>query len=127
MTESLLRFIHISDTHISYDPTYSANDAPHTSFAGAQALVREINALPFTPDFILHTGDVVYDPDEAAYPSAHALLSTLRAPVYYLAGNHDDADALQRIMLGATDPKSPFDYEFEVNGVQVVCLDSNRP
>jgi 3',5'-cyclic AMP phosphodiesterase CpdA len=34
---------------------------------------------------------------------------------------------IQRIMLGVDEAKTPFDYTFEVNGVQVICLDSNRP
>ena len=28
---------------------------------------------------------------------------------------------------GSAEARDPFDYEFEVNGVQIVCLDSNRP
>ena len=99
----------------------------HTPMIGAKALVHQINTLPFTPDFVLHTGDVAYDPDETAYPAAKEILSAIEYPVYYLAGNHDDSAALQRIMLGESEIKTPFDYEFEVNGVQIVCVDSNRP
>ncbi|MEP7292973.1 MAG: metallophosphoesterase, partial [Chloroflexota bacterium] len=54
------------------------------------------------------------------------LLSEIETPVYYMAGNHDNAGMLQRILLGSADVKTPFDYEFEVNGVQVICMDSNR-
>ena len=61
-------------------------------------LVESINALPFQPDFIVHTGDVVNDPDESAYELAESVLSKLQAPVYYATGNHDD-QAMMRSAL----------------------------
>jgi Icc protein len=123
----LLRFVHITDTHINPDPTYNVAEAIVRPTPAALELVKRVNALPFQPDFILHTGDVVYDPDDAAYVSARDILSALKAPVYYLAGNHDHGAGLQRVLLGRPEAHDPFDYEFEVNGVQVVCVDSNRP
>lgn len=125
--EILLRFVHISDTHISADPAYTLPEADHTPMEGAQELVRQINALPFTPDFVLHTGDVAYDPVPSAYEAARTILGQIRFPVYYLIGNHDDKALLQKTMLDRSEIISPFDYQFEVNGVQIVCLDSNGP
>lgn len=127
MTEPLLRFVHISDTHLSPDPEYASDWAPYHPNRGAEALVEQINALPFTPDFVLHTGDVAAHPNPAAYQLARDLLGRIRFPVHYVAGNHDDAVMLQRELLGVERPADPFDYVFEVNGVQVVCLDSNGP
>jgi Icc protein len=127
MSEILLRFVHVSDTHLSHDPHYNEHGARHTPLVGAKALIYELNDLPFAPDFVLHTGDVVYNPDEAAYPAAREVFSALNVPIYYLPGNHDDGAALQRVLLGRSEVKTPFDYEFEVNGVQIVCVDSNRP
>ncbi len=127
MSETLLRFVQITDTHISADPHYNSEGARHTPLMGAKALVHALNSLPFTPDFVLHTGDVAFDPDESAYQTAKEVLGEIKYPVYYLPGNHDHIEPLQRIMLGSTQPKTPFDYEFEVNGVQMICMDSNRP
>jgi Icc protein len=124
--EVTLRFVHISDTHISHDPSYMLPEASHTPVAGARALVDAINNLPFTPDFVLHTGDVAYDPDPLAYVTARDVLSQIRFPIYYLNGNHDDRELLQRIMLDS-EPLTPFDYQFEAKGVQVVVVDSNGP
>ena len=126
MPETLLRFVHISDTHISHDPHYNKDGAMHTPLIGARSLVYQLQLLPFKPDFVLHTGDVAYDPDEQAYAAARDVLSGIDAPVYYLPGNHDDAGMLQRVLLGRNDVLSPFDYQLEINGVQVVCIDSNR-
>lgn len=123
--EILLRFVHLSDTHISHDPAYNGYDGPFPARAGAEAMVKAVNALPFKPDFVLHTGDVAFDPVEQAYYAARDILGQIAYPVYYLAGNHDDGAALQRIMLDRA-PILPFDYEFEQNGVQILCMDSNN-
>jgi 3',5'-cyclic-AMP phosphodiesterase len=124
---SAVRFVQISDTHISPDPDYRrAPDLPNTADC-ARALVAAVNALPFQPDFILHTGDVAYDPDESAYVLARDIFAALKAPVYYLPGNHDDTLMLQRILIGTTDARKPYELDFEVNGVRVVTVDSHQP
>jgi len=129
MTDTILRFIHISDTHISANPDYGRGSwqSPRSTREGAEALVRQLNNLPFEPDFILHTGDVAYDPDPSAYDVARDILGKLRYPVYYVAGNHDYPSELQRIMLNREELLPSFYYTFEINGVQFVCLDSNGP
>ena len=124
-----LRFVHISDTHINPDMDYIKSYAYYTPIIGAKALVEAVNALPFEPDFILHTGDVAYDPFPEVYPDVKSVMEQFNAPVYYLAGNHDDAQALQQVVMGRK-PEATTDYlyyEFEAKGVHVVCLDSNGP
>jgi Icc protein len=128
-TAHLLRFVHISDTHINPDLFYNRDYARYTPLPGAQALVDAINALPFEPDFVLHTGDIAYDPVPEAYQTVRAVLSRLRAPVYYLAGNHDDSRSIQSVLMDRhfSELQPYLYYDFDVNGVQVVCLDSNGP
>ncbi len=123
--DHLLTFIHITDTHISPDPRYNAAGVSHTPLFGAKALVKRLNELPFKADFVLHTGDVCYDPDPLAYEAARAIFAELKIPIYYLNGNHDDKEALQRVLVGR-EPLPRFDQEFEVNGVQIVCIDSQH-
>jgi 3',5'-cyclic-AMP phosphodiesterase len=125
--KNTLRFVHISDTHICHDPNYNLPEATFTPLEGARALVEQLNHLPFTPDFILHTGDVAYDPDAAAYIAAREVLSKIKYPVHYLAGNHDKSEDLQRIFLQRPTIRTPFSYDFEIKGMHVVCLDSNGP
>jgi Icc protein len=127
MSEALLTFVHISDTHISPDSDYGVQGGVPAANATAEALVRELRRLPFEPDFVLHTGDVIYDPVTEAYEYARAILGQIPFPVYYVAGNHDDADGLQRVLLGRAEPQVPFCYEVNRNGVQGVVLDSNGP
>ena len=56
----MLEVIHISDTHLGPDRSLDIRGA--NSCARTEALVKSINALPFLPDFIVHTGDVANDP-----------------------------------------------------------------
>ena len=127
MLEKRLTFVHLSDTHISTDPEYGKHHTSHSTNAAAEALVKAVNALPFNVDFILHTGDVVYDPIPEAYLTARDILSQLARPVYYLSGNHDAGAELQRVLLGRTEILTPFYYTFDANGFQIVGLDSNGP
>lgn len=90
----MLRFLHISDTHISADPSYhlpeTSGELAHPN-RGAEALLEAIQRLPFSFEFILHTGDVCADPTAEDCRSARELLSRMPAPVYMLPGNHDSA------------------------------------
>lgn len=120
-----MRFIHVSDTHVAADPTFTHYG--HAPLAGLAALVDALNSLEFTVDFVLHTGDVVEDRSEPAYRLALGELSRLRYPVHYLAGNHDDAGLLQRVLLNRSRPADRFDYRFETGGVEVAVFDSRGP
>jgi Icc protein len=140
MSDVLLQFVQISDTHLvraGTRPDYS--DVPrdlelytqqilalrYDARQAAAELVRQVNNLPVRVDFVLHTGDVWNDPQSPDdYSDAKSIFDQFKYPVYYLPGNHDNVRDLQRILCGR-DPLEPFDYQFESNGVQVVCLDSN--
>lgn len=125
----MLTFVHLSDTHIHHDPAYQGAWAEYPAIRGAQMIVEAVNNLPFQPDFILHTGDVTYDPEPSAYGSAHAILKNLKAPIYYVVGNHDDRYYLQKVLLDRPDNliESSYYYEFECQNVQIVCLDTCGP
>jgi 3',5'-cyclic AMP phosphodiesterase CpdA len=123
----LVRFVHFSDTHISADPNYTHAEADYTPLEGAREVVRQINALPFEPEFVLHSGDVIFDPDDASYEVARELLSEIRFPLHYLMGNHDERTGFQRILLGMEQTTPKHFYEFDINGVQFLALDSNAP
>lgn len=129
MSDALLHFVHITDTHLSHDPAYTYDAADYTAWEGAQLLVRQLNALPFTPDFILHTGDVAFDPEPEAYETIRKLFASIEIPIYYLAGNHDHGATLVKNLMQhqQSAAENLLYYEFEKNGVQIVCLDTNAP
>lgn len=128
LPQALVNFVHISDTHVHSDPQFTGPHIDFTSRHGVNMLVDAINALPFTVDFVLHTGDVMTDPtEEREYMVARYMLGAIKAPVYYLSGNHDKPRFIQSVLMERTpDAVTPsLDYAFEVNGVQVIALDSS--
>jgi 3',5'-cyclic AMP phosphodiesterase CpdA len=120
----MIRFIHLSDTHIAADRAFS--NYGHRPYTALEQAVEAINALPDDYDFVLHSGDVTEDASAAAYANARALLGQLRKPVYYLVGNHDESKELQRSLLGIAQPAERYDYTFELNGIRIVALDSSK-
>ncbi|MDF1851707.1 MAG: metallophosphoesterase [Verrucomicrobiales bacterium] len=92
-----MEFIHIGDTHFGPDEDLLIRGSNVCD--RARQLVEEINSLSFVPDFVVHTGDVVNDPDTAAYELAAEALSALRMPVYYVTGNHDDVGMMEKALI----------------------------
>lgn len=119
----MIRFIHITDTHIGSTPDFSLYG--RRPLPWLTKLVDTINALPFAADFILHTGDVTDDGSENAYLLAKNQLQRLRLPVRYVVGNHDDGRLLQRVLLNVSEPPERLTYDFTLAGVHFVVLDSN--
>ena len=123
-------FVHISDTHIGPSPSYERHG--HNSYRCARRLVEIINRLPQQPDFVMHTGDVVYDPDPQAYLLAARIFAGLQAPIYYVVGNHDRARDIHHLLpMG---PREDFvadrdllSYAFEVKGYRFLVLDARGP
>lgn len=101
----MIEFIHISDTH--FGPSKDLEIRGSNPYDRNVALVEAINSLNFTPDFFIHTGDIVNDPDDDAYHLAESVLSQLKAPVHYVSGNHDDAASTRKFMTSA--PNQPFE------------------
>ncbi len=121
----MLRFIHITDTHIHTDESYILPYARYAPIVGARQLVTQVNALGFTPDFILHTGDIAYDPVPEVYPTIKDLFGGLKAPVYYIAGNHDHRETVQTLLMRRDELQVYPHYELDIKGVQCVFVDSN--
>ena len=91
-----------------------------------------VNNLPVKPDFVIHTGDVVTDPEPASYAQAAETLGKLRVPAYYVNGNHDAArDIRKHLHMGprqdlTADP-DVLSYAFELKGYRFLVLDAHGP
>ena len=126
-----LYFVHISDTHLG--PTAVYQDRQGVSpYPCAERLVEIINDLPVRPDFVIHTGDVVYDPDPAAFALAAALFAHLNVPIYYVNGNHDGKGLLkQHLPMGPktdlSDDPDTVSYAFDMKGQRFVVVDARGP
>jgi Icc protein len=120
-----MRFIHITDTHIGPTPDHVLGG--FNTFKTAERLVETINALPFEPDFVLHTGDIVDDRSEAAYSLAKSILQKLKAPVFYVLGNHDRAETMQRVMLNKVNSSERYDYYAKFGKTALAVFDTRGP
>ena len=83
------------------------------------------------PDAVLVSGDLVNDPGAREYERVRELLAPLTMPVYVMAGNHDDRDALREYFALADAPTgaagSPFRYTVRVGKLRLVVCDSTIP
>lgn len=120
-------FVHISDTHIGSSVDFERHG--HNSYRCARRLVEVINGLPQRPDFVIHTGDVVNDPDPQAYLLAARLFAELEAPIYYVVGNHDRAQDIHHLLpMGPrqdlTADRELLSYLFETKGYRFLVVDA---
>ncbi len=120
-----MRFVHLSDTHVG--PTVDYTLRGRLTLPILETLIHEINALPFRPDFVLHTGDVVDDASEAAYALVKPIFERLQVPIYYAIGNHDRPGPLQQVLLGKTEIQERYDTYTEIDGTGLIVLDTLGP
>ncbi|SRR5258708_19132365 len=120
-----MRFVHITDTHVG--PTPDHRVLGQQSLPALEALVKLINSLPFEPDFILHNGDIVDDGSEEAYALARQTLQKLKAPIFYVLGNHDQPRAMRKVLLGKAPSAERYDYYVRLNGIGLAVFDSRGP
>ncbi len=123
-------FAHISDTHFGPSRDYSRHG--FTALPCAERLVALLNDLPARPDFVVHTGDVVTEPDERSYALAAEVFARLELPIYYATGNHDTAAQIRRwLPMGPRQALAghdgPLSYAFELRGQRFLVLDARGP
>jgi 3',5'-cyclic AMP phosphodiesterase CpdA len=81
---STFSFVQISDSHIGF------NRPENPDVTGSlRKTIDAINALPHQPAFVVHTGDVTHLSKPQQFDDAKQLLSTLKAPLVLLPGEHD--------------------------------------
>src|ERR687884_2364147 len=96
--------VHVSDPHIGAD-WGSGNPIELLS-----AVVASIGAAVPKPDAVLISGDLADHGDDAEYENVRELLAPLEAPLYVVAGNHDDRSALRRHFGVGGDDEAPLQY-----------------
>lgn len=121
----MVRFIHITDTHLGRSPHFSLYGKQPLQYL--QRVVNCINDLSFDVDFVLHTGDCVDDAHPDSYALFREAIGKLRFPVKYVVGNHDHVTHLQTALLNEASPLERIDYTFEVGGIRFVVLDTRGP
>ncbi len=115
-----LRFAQISDSHIGF------TGAPNPSVAGTfTEAIHQVNALGYTPDFVMHTGDLTHLATPEQFDQVKQMLTGLNTPhVFTVPGEHnsvDDAGQKYRQVFGAGTRGDGW-YSFDVAGVHVIAL-----
>jgi 3',5'-cyclic AMP phosphodiesterase CpdA len=115
-----LRFAQVSDSHIGF--TGTANTDVVGSFGRA---IDQINALDYTPDFVIHTGDLTHLATPTQFDQVKQMMQGLKTPhVFTVPGEHDsvdDAGQKYRSVFGAGTRGDGW-YSFDVAGVHVIGL-----
>lgn len=97
----MLKFIHLTDTHIIGGGRLLYGSAPA---AQLRAAVNSINAEHGDAAFVIHTGDLTHWGDAEAYDAFAAEIARLAMPIKLMAGNHDAGTAFR-----AAFPDQPVD------------------
>ena len=87
-----LRVVQITDIHLLAE-TGATLYGVDTAIA-LQKVIDAIVELSPLPDLMIATGDLAEDGSKATYNRLRDLLSGVNMPVYVLAGNHDDINAM---------------------------------
>lgn len=120
--KTCLRIAQVTDLHLFAQSEQCLLGVPTAqSFT---ALVHQLQQLAPQPDLILLTGDLSQDGTTTSYDQLQALLTPLGIPVYWLPGNHDCIEVMERTLLH---PLFFPDKAFQQNGWQFLLLNSQEP
>jgi 3',5'-cyclic AMP phosphodiesterase CpdA len=115
-----LRFAQVSDSHLGF----SGPANPNVTDTFGHAIDR-INNLGYTPDFVIHTGDITHLASPDQFDQAKQMMSGLKTPhVFTVPGEHDsvdDAGQKYRSVFGAGSTGDGW-YSLDIAGVHVIAL-----
>lgn len=112
----------ITDTHLLAAGEGELLGVPTAeSFA---AILGRLQALKRQPDLLLLTGDLSQDETPTSYERLAAGIAPLGIPAYWLPGNHDRPELMEKILC--TPPISPA-KSLQAGGWQLLLLDSSVP
>ncbi len=113
-------FAQISDSHIGF------NKPANPDVVGTlQAAISKINAMPSSPSFILHTGDLSHLAQADEFDTLdQSLKSAKTGKIFYVPGEHDvlSDNGKQYLQRYGKDTKGNGWYSFDFNGVHFIGL-----
>ncbi|NYI72579.1 3',5'-cyclic AMP phosphodiesterase CpdA [Naumannella cuiyingiana] len=112
--------VQVSDTHFDNSPATAQRNARVWDY---------LEALPFDPELVLHTGDVTDHGLSNEYREAARRVAG-RHRVAAIPGNHDRRTDFAEGLPGVTadsDPAGPLDLAVELAELTVIALDSTVP
>lgn len=117
-----MKFIHISDIHLTIPGERMGGLNPHRRFAQALDNVRAHHG---DAECIIITGDLTHWGETRAYESLREMLVELPCPVRLLIGNHDDRDCFLSVFSDHPKDASGFiNYAETIDGTRFIYLDT---
>jgi len=113
-------FLQISDSHIGFDKLANPN-----ALGTLKEAIAKVKAMPATPSFMIHTGDITHLSKPAEFDNADQVIGEAKLKVHYVPGEHDIIDEergkayLERYGKGA---KGAGWYSFDDGGVHFIGL-----
>jgi len=117
-----LRVLQLTDTHLFAAQGQSLMGV--TTQDSLSTVVDYISHLLPVPDLLLLTGDLSQDGTPESYAQLVNLLTPLNIPVYWLPGNHDQFETLERSLQG---PLFKSDKAFNYQSWRFLLLNSQIP
>jgi 3',5'-cyclic AMP phosphodiesterase CpdA len=115
-----VRFAQVSDSHIGFAGTANPNVVDTFSHA-----IDRINSLGYTPDFVIHTGDLTHLSTPEQFDQVKQMMTGLKTPhIFTVPGEHDsvdDAGQKYRAAFGAGTRGDGW-YSFDIAGVHLIAL-----
>jgi 3',5'-cyclic AMP phosphodiesterase CpdA len=113
-------FLQISDSHVGFDKPANPN-----ALGTLQEAIGKVKALPGSPSFMIHTGDITHLSKPDQFDNADQVIGGAGLQVHYVPGEHDYIDEgmgkayLDRYGKGT---KGAGWYSFDDHGVHFVGL-----
>ncbi|MBB5161997.1 metallophosphoesterase [Mycobacterium sp. AZCC_0083] len=116
--QSTLRFAQVSDSHIGF--TGTANASVTDTFTEA---INQVNGLGYTPDFVIHTGDLTHLATADQFDQVKQMMTSLKTPhVFTVPGEHDTIDFQKYQQAFGAGTRGDGWYSFDTAGVHVIAL-----
>jgi len=117
-----IKFVQITDLHLLGNPKARLHNIPITEVH--LKIIDKIKNIESEIEFILITGDISENGSEESYFNAREIFSGLSKPIYWIAGNHDNMDAIH-LFNNRRNIKSK--KSFSTNAIHFILLNSVAP
>ncbi len=120
MISSPLCVAQVTDLHLFANSDQCLLGMP--TLRSLNALIEQLQRLRPQPDLLLLTGDLSQDGTTESYQRLQTALSPLKIPTYWLPGNHDCVEAMERSLTRFYPDKA-----FDRGGWRFLLLNSQDP
>lgn len=121
--------LHISDSQlVGNEGTWNGFDLD--ADVKLAETVKTIVASQRKADAIIFTGDIADNGDENAYNKLLSITEPLKEisdNIVWVMGNHDKRAPFKTLLLSEPANNKPVDYTLEVNGLNIIVLDTSVP